>query len=175
MKTLPSAVIVWRYREVKLYKIHHCIYWYLESSFAGETTFFVSSNKGKDFRISIQPSKETLYSEEFRFTLEHPRGNPKEETYFIYPEASSDHSFVSSKLDPSNYKKYPLDVVVLNNKTAGRNSRRVYLIDRSDYGPMISLDDHGNVSCCRGKQSFYFYAYIVTALGTKTRPTRLWN
>ena len=152
-----------------MYKVHRCIYSYLESSFAEETTFYVSSNKGKDFRISIQPSKETLYSEEFRFTLEHPRGNPKEKAYFIYPEASRDHSFVSSKLHPSNYEKYPLDVVVLNNKTAGRNSRRVYLIDRSDYGPMISLDDHGNVSCCGGKENFYFYAHNVTALGTKTR------
>ena len=86
----------------------------------------------------------------------------------MYSEASRDHSFLSSKLDPSNYKKCPLDVVVLNNQTAERNSRRVYLIDRSNYGPMISLDDQGNVSCCRGKQTFYFYAHNVTALGTKT-------
>ena len=150
-------------------KGHRCIYSFLECSFAEETTFYVSSNKGKDFQISTQPSKQSLYSEEFQFTLEHPRGNPKETTYFIYSEASNHHSFVSSKLDPSNYKKYPLDVVVLNNKTAGRNSRRVYLIDRSNYGPMISLDDHGNVSCCRGKQNFYFYAHNVTALGSKTR------
>ena len=157
------------YQEIRLYKVHRCSYLYLESSFAEETIFYVSSNKGKDFRISIQPSKGTLYSEEFRFTLEHPGGNPKEKTYFIYSEASSDHSFVSSKLDPSNYNKYPLDVVVLSNKTAGGNSRRVYLIDRSDYGPMISLDDHGNVSCCKEKQNFYFYAHNVTALGTKTR------
>ena len=128
----------------------------------------MSSYRGKDFRISTQSSKESLYSEEFRFTLEHPRGNPKETTYFIYSEASSDHSFVSSKLDPSNFKKYPLDVVVLKNETAGRNSRRVYLIDRSNYGPMISLDDHGNVPCCKGKQNFYFYAHNVTALGAKT-------
>jgi len=152
-----------------LYKVHRCIYSYLDFSFAEETTFYVSSYKGKDFRISTQPSKQSLSSEEFRFTLEHPRGNPKETTFFIYSEASSDHSFVSSKLDPSNYNKYPLDVVVLNNETASRYSRRVYLIDRSNYGPMISLDDHGNVSCCKGKQNFYFYAHNVTALGTKTR------
>jgi len=127
----------------------------------------VSSSKGKDFRISTQPSKQNLYSDEFRFTLENPRGNPKETTFFIYSEATIDHSFVSSKLDPSDYNKYPLDVVVLNNETAGRSSRRVYVIGRSNYGPMISLDDHGNVSCCRGKQNFHFYAYNVTALGTK--------
>lgn len=129
----------------------------------------MSSYKGKDFRISTQPSKQSLYSEEFRFTLEHPRGNPKETTYFIYSEASSDHSFFSSKLDHSNYKKYPLDVVVLNKETAGHNARRVYLIERSSYGPMISLDDHRNVSCCKGKQNFSFYAHNVTALGTNTR------
>ena len=161
MKTLTSAVTVWRCREVKLYKIHHCIYSYLESSFAGETTFFVSSNKGKDFRISIQPSKETLYSEEFRFTLEHPRGHQNETTYFIYSEASSGQSFVTSKLDPSSYKKFPLDVAVLNDKRVGSNSRRVYLIDRSNYGPMISLRDHGNVICCKGRQTS-FYAHNVT-------------
>ena len=34
---------------------------------------------------------------------------------------------------------------------------------------MISLDDPGNVSCCKGKQNFYFYTHNVTALGTKIR------
>ena len=167
MKTLTPAINIDILRNLII--LTSVVHLYLDISFAEETTFYVSSYKGKDFRISTQSSKESLYSEEFRFTLGHPRGNWKETTYFIYSEASSDHSFVSSKLDPSNYKKYPLDVVVLNNETAGRNSRRVYLIDRSNYGPMISPDDHGNVSCCKGKQNFYFYAHNVTALGTKTR------
>ena len=127
----------------------------------------MSSFKGKDFRISTQASKHNLYHKEFRFTLEHPRGNWKETAYFIYSEASRNQSFVTSKLDPSNYRKFPLDVVVLNNERVGRNSRRVYLIDRSTYGPMISLHDHGNATCCKGKQTFSFYAHNVTA-GKKT-------
>ena len=153
---------------VKLYEVLRCISSYLDISFAEETTYYVYSYKGKEFRIFTQPSENSLYFEEFRFTLEHPRGNPKETAYFIYSEASSGHSFVTSKLDPSNYNKFPLDVVVLNNERVGRNSRRVYLIDRSNYGPMISLHDHGNVDCCQGKQTFSFNAHNATALGTKT-------
>ena len=119
------------------------------------------SYNGKDFRIFTQPSEHSLYFEEFRFTLEHPRGNPNEAAYFIYSEASSGQSFVTSKLDPSSYKKFPLDVAALNDKRVGSNSRRVYLIDRSNYGPMISLRDHGNVICCKGRQTS-FYAHNVT-------------
>lgn len=136
-------------------------------SFPEETTYYVSSYKGEDFRISSQPSEHSLYSEEFRFTLEHPRGNPKETPYFIYSKASSGKSFVTSKLDPSNYENFPLDVVVLSNETVGHNSRKIYLIERSNNGPMISLDDHGNVSCCKGKQSFSFFAYNVTESGKR--------
>jgi len=139
---------------------------YLNVSFAEDTTYYVSSNKGKDFRISTQPNKHNLYQEEFRFTLKHPRGNSKETAYFIYSEASRRQSFTTSKLDPSNYR-FPLDVVVLNNERVGRNSKRVYLIDRSNYGPMISLHDYGNVTCCKGKQTFSFYAHNVT-VGKKT-------
>ena len=120
------------------------------------------SYNGKDFRIFTQPSKHSLYFEEFRFTLEHPRGNPNEAAYFIYSEASSGQSVVTSKLDTSSYKKFPLDVVVLNKEREGSNSRRVYLIDRSNYGPMISLYDHGNVICCKGKQTFSFIVDNVT-------------
>jgi len=103
-----------------------------------------------------------MFFEEFRFTLEHPRGNPNETTYFIYSEASSGQSFVTSKLDPSSYVRFPLDVVVLNNETVGSNSRRVYVIERSNHGPIISLYDHGNVICCKAKQAFSFYAHNVT-------------
>ena len=119
------------------------------------------SHNGKNFRIFTQPSEHGLYFEEFRFTLEHPRGLQNETTYFIYSEASSGQSFVTSKLDPSSYKKFPLDVAALNDKRVGSNSRRVYLIDRSNYGPMISLHDHGNVICCKGRQTS-FYVHNVT-------------
>ena len=131
----------------------------------------MSSYKGKEFRISTRHSEHSLYVDEFRFTLEHPRGNPEETAYFIYSEASSGQRFVTSKLDPSNYNRFPSDVVVLNNERVGRKSKRVYLIDRpqSNYGPMISLHDHGNVIYCNGKQIFSFYAHNVTALGKKTR------
>ena len=35
------------------------------------------------------------------------------------------------------------------------------MIDRSNYGPMISLYDHQNVICCKGKQTFSFIANNV--------------
>ena len=154
------------YLGIRLYKFPRCISSYLDISFAGETTYYVYSDNGKDYRIFIQPYEQRLYFEEFRFTLAHPRGHPNETTYFIYSEASSGQSFVTSKLDPSSYNKFPLDVVVLNNERVGDNSRSVYLIDRSNYGPMISLHDHRNVICCKGKQTS-FYAHNVTE-GKKT-------
>ena len=120
------------------------------------------SYNGKDFRIFTQPSEHGLYFEEFRFTLEHPRGNSNEAAYFIYSEASSGQSFVTSNLNPSNHNRFPLDVVVLNKDREGSNSRKVYLIDRTNYGPVISLYDHGNVICCKGKQTFSFIADNVT-------------
>ena len=142
------------------YSIHFFIPGYF---FAEETLYYVYSYNGKDFRIFTQPSEQSqLFFEEFRFTLEHSRGNPNETTYFIYSEASSGQSFVTSKLDPFSYDRFPLDVVVLNNERVGSNSRRVYLIDRSNYGPMISLYDHGYVICCKEKQAFSFYAHNVT-------------
>ena len=136
---------------------------YLDFSFAEETTYYVSSYKGKDFQISTQPSEHSGFSEEFRFTLEHPRGNPRETPYFLYSGASSGQSFVTSTLGRSNF---PLDVVVLNSEALGRNSRKIYLIDRSNYSPMISLYDHGNVTCC--KLNFSFYAFNVTETGKRT-------
>ena len=108
-----------------------------------------------------------MYFEEFRFTLAHPRGNSNEATYFIHSKASSGQSFVTSKFDPSSYDRFPLDVVVLSNEGVASNSRRVHLIDRINYGPMISLYDHGNVICCNENQTFSFYAYNVTE-GKKT-------
>ena len=138
----------------------------MDISFAEETLYHVYSYNGKDFRIFTQPFEHSLYVEEFRFTLEHPRGHPNETTYFIYSEASSGQRFVTSNFDTSGHKKFPLDVVVLNEERVGGNSRRVYLIDRSNYGPMISLHDHGNVICCKEKQTS-FYAHNVTE-GKKT-------
>ena len=154
------------YLEIRLYKVLRYISWYLDISFAEETTYYVYSYNGKDFRILTQPSEHGLYFEEFRFTLAHPRGNLNETAYFIYSEASSSQSFLTSKLDPSGYKKFPLDVVVLSNERVGGNSRSVHLIDRSNYGPMISLHDHQHVICCKGKQTS-FYAHNVTE-GKKT-------
>ena len=133
----------------------------MDISFAEETTYYVYCCNGKDFRIFTQPPEDGLYFEEFRFTLAHPRGNQNETAYFIYSEASSGQSFVTSNLNPFSYKKFPLDVVVLNNERVGGNSRSVYLIDRSNYGPIISLHVHQNMSCCKGKQTS-FYAHNVT-------------
>ena len=138
----------------------------MDISFAEERTYYVDSYNGKDFRIFTQPSAQGLYFEEFRFTLAHPRGNLNETAYFIFSEASSGQSFVTSKFDPSSYKRFPLDVVVLNDEGVGGNSRSVYLIDRTNYGPMISLHDHQNVICCKGNQTS-FYAHNVTE-GKKT-------
>ena len=154
------------YLQIRLYKVPRCIFPYLDISFAEKRTYYVYSYNGKDFRIFTQPSTHGLYFEEFRFTLAHPHGNLNKTTYFIYSEASSGQSFVTSKFDPSSYKRLPLDVVVLNDERVRGNSRSVYLIDRSNYGPMISLRDHGNVICCKGKQTS-FYALNVTE-GKKT-------
>ena len=137
--------------------------------FAENTTYYVSSFKGKDFRISTQPSEHSLYAEEFRFTLEHPRGNPKEKPYYIYSAGSSGQSFVTRKLVLFDHTNFPLDIVVLNNVSVGLNSRRIYLIDRSNYGPMITLDGHGNVTCCKAIRSLSFYAYHVIESGKKPK------
>lgn len=136
-------------------------------SLADETVYYVSSYKGKDFRISSQPPEHSLYSEQFQFTLEHQRRDPKEIPYFIYSKGSSEHNFVTSALDLSDNNNFPLDVVALNNERVGRNSRKIYLMDSTYDGPMISLDGHGNVSCCREKVKLSFYAYNVTESGKR--------
>ena len=154
------------YLEIRLYKIARCIFSYLDISFAEETTYYVYCYSSKDFRIFTQPSEHGLYFEEFRFTLAHPRGHPNETAYFMYSEASSGQSFLTSNLDYFSSRKFPLDVVILNKERVGGNSRSVYLIGRSNYGPIISLHVHQNLTCCKGKQTS-FYAHNVTE-GKKT-------
>ena len=122
---------------------------------------------GKDYKISSRPSEHSLYSEEFRFTLKHPRGLPTETSYFIYSEASRRHSFVREKLDLSDYDNYPLDVVVLNDNGPSRNCRKIYFIKRDNSGPMISLDDYSAVDCCKGKIKFSLCALNLTEPGRK--------
>ncbi|XP_022807962.1 uncharacterized protein LOC111344964 [Stylophora pistillata] len=127
-------------------------------------TFYVSSYKGRTFRIGLQPSDHSLYSEEFRFTLEKPRGNLEEKPYFIYPAVLKEKSFVTPELDVVNYTSFPLDVVVLSSD-AEKNARKIYLIDRGRYGQMISLHSHRNDSCCGRKTVFSFDALNVSEPG----------
>jgi len=130
----------------------------------------VSSYKGKDFRLTTLPAEHSLYSEEFRFTLEHPRGNPKETPYFIYSQASDRQSFIQPKLEVlAGYTRFPLGVVVLTNQGLRQDSRRIHLIGRSQYGPMISLDEKEIANCCKAKLNFSFYAFNVTESGKKSR------
>lgn len=121
---------------------------------------------GRGFRLSSLPFDHSRYSEEFRFTLEHPSGNPKERPYFIYSGLYSRPSLVTSYLDLSNTGNFPLDVVVL--RGAGNNSRKINLINRSPYRQMISVGDYTNDNCCARKIVFSFYALDVTKPGRKT-------
>ena len=121
---------------------------------------------GRRFRLSSLPFDHSRYSEEFRFTLEHPSGNPKKRPYFIYSGLYSRSSFVTSYLYPSNTGNFPLDVVVLGR--AGSSSRKINLINRSPYGQMISVGDYTNDNCCARKIVFSFYALDVTKPGKKT-------
>ena len=139
----------------------------LLSIFTEQTIFYVSSYKGRHFRLSSQPFDHSLYSEEFRFTLEHPRGNPKETLYFIYSGVYSRPSLITSVLYLSNYRNFPLDVVVLS--SARSNSRRISLVNRSPYGHMISLQDHSKDNCCARKILLSFYAFNVTEPGKGTQ------
>lgn len=136
----------------------------LPISFLETKTFYVSSYKGRTFRIGLQPSDHSLYSEEFRFTLEKPRGNLEETPYFIYPAVLKEKSFVTPELDVVNYTSFPLDVVVLSSD-AEKNARKIYLIDRGRYGQMISLHSHRNDSCCGRKTVFSFDALNVSEPG----------
>ena len=133
--------------------------------FTEVTTYHVSSYKGRYFRLSSQPFDHSLYSEEFRFTLEHPQGNPKEIPYFIYSGLYRRPSLVASVLDVSNSRNFPLDVVVQS--SAGNNSRTISLVDMNAYGHMISLEDYENNNCCTGKIVFSFYALNITEPGKR--------
>lgn len=126
----------------------------------------MSSYLGRDFRLSSLPFDHSRYSEEFRFTLEHPSGNPKERPYFIYSGLYSRPSLVTSYLDLSNTGNFPLDVVVL--RGAGSNSRKINLINRSPYGQMISVGDYTNDNYCARKIVFSFFALDVIKPGRKT-------
>ena len=131
----------------------------------GKATFYVSSLKGNDFRISTRPSEDYLYSDEFRFTIAHPQGNPTEKPYFIYPKALKGNSFVNTKLDISNYNNYPLDVAVLSHKELSQNCSKIFFISRDRVGPMITLEDHSFMDCCKSKTGFSFYACNVSKSG----------
>ena len=136
-------------------------------SLAVVTTFYVSSFMGRNFRLSSQPFEHSRYSDEFRFTLEHPSGNPRYRPYFIYSGLYSRSSFVTSSLDLSNTGNFPLDVVVLGR--AGDNSKKINLINRSSYGQMISVGVYTNDNCCARKIVFSFYALDVTKPGKRTK------
>lgn len=136
-------------------------------SLAVVTTFYVSSYMGRVFRLSSLPFDHSEYSEEFRFTLEHPSGNPKERLFFIYSGLYSRTSFVTSDLDLSNTANFPLGVIVLSG--SGSNSTKINLISRSPYGQMISVGDYTNNNCCARKIVFSFYALDVTKPGRKTK------
>lgn len=92
----------------------------------------------------------------------------KEKPYFIYPAVLKEKSFITPKLDVVNYTSFPLDVVVLSSGTE-INARKIYLIERSPYSQMISLDNHRNDSCCGRKTVFSFYALNVSEPGENTK------
>jgi len=138
-------------------------------SIVGETTYHVSSYKGKVYRISSQPYGHSLYSEEFRFTLKHPLGNPNEVAHVIYSRESRGHSFIESNLDLSNQGNFPIDVVTLRDGHDERHKTKVYSIKRHRYGTMLSLDDHKNVDCCSKDVIFAFSAYNVSRTGKKKK------
>ncbi|KAL9987564.1 hypothetical protein ACROYT_G001896 [Oculina patagonica] len=127
------------------------------------TTLYVSSYKGRHFRLSSQPFDHSFYFEEFRFTVEHPQGNPNETPYFIYSGVYRSPSVITSVMDLSYSRNFPLDVVVLS--SASSNSRRINLVDRSPNGHMISLGDHRDDKCCASKIVFSFYAVNATKPG----------
>ena len=121
---------------------------------------------GRGFRLSSLRFDHSGYSEEFRFTLEHPSGNPKERPHIIYSGLESRSSFVASNLVLSNTGNFPLGVFVLSG--AGSTSTKINLIDRGPYGQMIFVGDQTNNNCCARKIMFSFYALDVTKPGRKT-------
>ena len=136
-------------------------------SIVGKTTYHVSSYEGKVYRISSQPYGHSLYSEEFRFTLKHPLGNPNEVAHVIYSRESRGHSFIESNLDLSNQENFPIAVVTLSDEHNERHKTKVYSIKRHRYGTMLSLDDHKNVDCCSKDVIFSFRAYNVSRTGKR--------
>ena len=138
-------------------------------SIVGETTYHVSSYEGKVYRISSQPYGHSLYSEEFRFTLKHPLGNPNEVAHVIYSRESRGHSFIESNLDLSNQGNFPIDVVTLSDGHDERHKTKVYSIKRHRYGTMLSLDDYKNVDCCSKDAVFSFSAYNVSRTGKRKK------
>ena len=135
----------------------------------GKTTYHVSSNEGKVYRISSKPYAHSLYSEEFRFTLKHPLGNPNEVAHVIYSRESRGHSFIESNLDLSNQRNFPIDVVTLSDGRDERHKTKVYSIKRHRYGTMLSLDDYKNVDCCSKDAVFSFSAYNVSRTGKRKK------
>ena len=138
-------------------------------SIVGDTTYHVSSYEGKVYRISSQPYGHSLYSEEFRFTLKHPLGNPNEVAHVIYSRESRGHSFIESNLDLSNQENFPIAVVTLSDEHNERHKTKVYSIKRHRYGTMLSLDDHKNVDCCSKDVIFSFSAYNVSRTGKRKK------
>ena len=126
-----------------------------------------SEYKGRHFRLSSQPLDQSIYSEEFQFTLERPQGNPKEKPYFIYSGVYAAPSIISSVFNVSNYLNFPLDVVVLNR--TGKSSRRINVVDRRPYSHMITFGDDSNDDCCARKIVLSFYAVNVTQPGKTIR------
>ncbi len=139
---------------------------YLHLLFSDVTTLYVSSYKGRHFRLSTQLFDHSLYSEEFQFTLERPQGNSKETPYFIYSGVYTKPNVIAPAMDLSYSRNFPLDVVVVS--SAGSNSRRINLVDRSPNGHMISLGDHRDDECCSRKIVFSFYAVNITKPGNRT-------
>ena len=140
---------------------NHCL-------FVERTTYYVSSFKGGTFLITTTPRGHSGYTEEFRFSLEYPRGNPDDVPYFLYSRSSSSRPFLTSKLYLSDYKNFPIGVAAFHPEEAWNDTRKIYVIDRPGYQPMISLDDFRHARCCNEKSiSHYFYAYDVRVPGEK--------
>lgn len=135
----------------------------------GKTTYHVSSYEGKVYRISSKPYAHSLYSEEFRFTLKHPLGNPNEVAHVVYSRESRGHSLIESNLDLSNQGNFPIDVVTLSDENDERHKTKVYSIKRHRYGTMLSLYDHKNVDCYSKDAVFSFSAYNVSRTGKRKK------
>lgn len=124
--------------------------------------------KGLFFQISSRPFDHSQFVEEFRFSLDHPKGNPKEAAHFIYSRDSSGPGFITSTLDLYRYANFPIGIVALSSeKNPERETRKIYVIGRHRYGAMISLNDHSNMNCCRRDAIYAFDAFNVSQLGER--------